>query len=67
MSTLPILIHHFHGATGSLHRDGTAPGKETQLNSLKSGIGAIPEHYKVTCCRSKCDYTLQQEDFKACS
>ena len=44
-----------------------APGKETQLNSLKSGIGAIPEHYKVTCCRSKCDYTLQQEDFKACS
>ena len=44
-----------------------APGKETQLSSLKSGTGAILEHYKVTCCRSKCDYTLRQEDFKACS
>lgn len=33
MSTLPILIHHFHGATGCF-RDGTAPGKETLCSGL---------------------------------
>lgn len=29
------------------------------------GQEAILEHYKVTYCRSKFDYTLKQEDFKA--